>query len=373
MKLEGIKKSAEQQLNVAEQKSGELNELTKQEQPLRAAMALSEAVDDEQHEDIENVSAVHGAEKARASGEYGAAVEETLDHAGQIEHARDLMEKQRRGVERIRETGLGARSAQEGVGLLRSRMDETDRFLEEMLQRLHESRPAEGSDDLPSAAAGDRDWTRTASSPEELRILAEMERSGELEIPTSAPYQGDMVRETPHMPKSGGWLERGEDRFFVPEKAEARAVLERFGQEGVCYRENEPDFSPFVLSESPWGTVNGQVEIPHMTVYRQNPKLEGERRPRGTSHDPLYELGNFAQAENALLEKLHAEGKHVSMKELLAWIDESKLSWHECADGKTMQLIPTALHSACPHSGGVSEMRYRSSFGGVEYDPEYFI
>ena len=50
-------------------------------------------------------------------------------------------------------------------------------------------------------------------------------------------------------------------------------------------------------------------------------------------------------------------------------LDDSEASlviaWHECADGKTMQLVPTAIHDACRHSGGVSTMRTVGAYGDV--------
>lgn len=36
--------------------------------------------------------------------------------------------------------------------------------------------------------------------------------------------------------------------------------------------------------------------------------------------------------------------------------------------GKTVQLVPTAIHDACCHSGGVSEQKYRSAMGDICLD-----
>ena len=45
--------------------------------------------------------------------------------------------------------------------------------------------------------------------------------------------------------------------------------------------------------------------------------------------------------------------------------ESNKLTWHECPDGKTMQLVPTDIHNACRHSGGVAEMKYHMSWGDI--------
>ena len=103
-----------------------------------------------------------------------------------------------------------------------------------------------------------------------------------------------------------------------------------------------------------------------MTDQRENPSWDFGDRPRGAGHDPRYDLGNFAQADNVLLERVQQIIPEANVQDIVAFRKENQLTWHECADGKTMQLIPTAIHDACRHSGGVSEMKYRMAYGDIE-------
>ena len=155
---------------------------------------------------------------------------------------------------------------------------------------------------------------------------------------------------------------------FIPAKESALKKMADYGRASVEYKDNYPDFTPFSTHDTPWGKLDTKVEIGHMTDQRSNPALEnGERRPRGRKHDPEFELGNFAQADNELCKRVRAMegGESVSPKEIENYREENGLTWHECADGKTMQLIPRDIHSACPHSGGVSEMKYRQAWGDI--------
>ena len=42
------------------------------------------------------------------------------------------------------------------------------------------------------------------------------------------------------------------------------------------------------------------------------------------------------------------------------WKKRPRYTWHHHQDGKTMQYVPTDLHSAIPHSGGASRLRVRN-------------
>ena len=211
------------------------------------------------------------------------------------------------------------------------------------------------------------DWDRTALSPSEESIIREMDDNGEIDIPQVNPNLTEPEKGELHLPSDSGEFagERG-NSAFVPNNAEAVEMMNGFGQDHVDYVNGYPDFSPFTKQETPWGPMDCQVEIGHMTDQRTNPAWEFGRRPSGAGHDPNYDLGNFAQADNALLEKMRELNPDATLTDVKDFIDSNHLTWHECPDGKTMQLVPTAIHDACKHSGGVSEMKYRMAFGDVE-------
>lgn len=215
------------------------------------------------------------------------------------------------------------------------------------------------------------DWENTSSSPEEILQLEEMERNGELEIPRVNPELAEPERGTPHLPSRSGVFsgERGNSAFYPNDPAVVEH-MRAYGQDYVEYNNGEVDFSPFTKQDSPWGSLDCQVEIGHMTDQRENPAWEYGRRPTGTSHDPNYDLGNFAQADNALLDKIRKIDPSATMDDVTDFKASHHLTWHECADGKTMQLVPTDIHDASRHSGGVSEMKYRMAMGNIELPDE---
>ena len=211
----------------------------------------------------------------------------------------------------------------------------------------------------------DRTWDYTSLSHDEELVIEDMIEKGELEEPVITTDEPE--HRTPNLPRESGRF-AGElgDSAFLPNDAEAQSKIREFGEEYVMYKNGYPDFSPFTKHETKWGQIDCQVEIGHMTENRQNAAFEYGRRPKGAGHDPRYDLGNFAQADNELLKKIRSDNPDATMEDVEAFKKSNKLTWHECEDGKTMQLVPTEIHDACRHSGGVSEVKYRTQMGDVD-------
>lgn len=141
---------------------------------------------------------------------------------------------------------------------------------------------------------------------------------------------------------------------YIPDDEKTRATMAAYGQETVKYNDKHVDFSPYTNHETPWGETDCEVEIGHMT---------GERL------DTADVEGNYSQADAALAEKISQEtGETVTKEDIAAYREENGLTWHEVEDAKTMQLIPTEINDNCPHRGGVSEAKYRQSWGDVSKD-----
>ena len=213
------------------------------------------------------------------------------------------------------------------------------------------------------------DWERTSLTPSEEEQILKMIADEELELPeemTDEPVHAEI-----HLPDKSGTFdgERG-NSDFVPSDQSALDMLQLFGRGSVAYRDGYPDFSPFSTHDSPWGSIDCQVEIGHMTDQRENPSFEYGSRPRGSSHDHSYDLGNFAQADNELLDRIKKSYPDATVEDIVNYRKDNRLTWHECSDGKTMQLVPTEIHDACRHSGGVSEMKYRMAWGNVSLDED---
>lgn len=229
----------------------------------------------------------------------------------------------------------------------------------------------EGFDELAgenemASAADQPDWNISSLTESEQQTVRDLAESGEIDIPMVRDEKAEPEHSELHLPDvSGEFLGEKGNSEFVPSKTEAIEEMGRYGRESVEYKDNYPDFSPFTTHESPWGALDCQVEIGHMTGNRGNGAWEFGDRPRGAGHDFHYDLGNFAQADNALLGQLRELNPNATVKDIVDFRKDNKLTWHECADGKTMQLVPTVIHDACRHSGGVSEMKYRMAMGDV--------
>ena len=183
---------------------------------------------------------------------------------------------------------------------------------------------------------------------------------------------------------SGRFTGKKGNSLFLPNDKEARRLLNNHGLHGVVYKDGEPDFSPLTLIDTPWGEVDAQVEIAHMTPDRTNRAWEFGKRSADASYDPACDMGNFNQADLELAMRLvssspdllpspgdddyrHARSR--LCRQIAAFRKIADLTWHECPDGKTMQLIPTKIHAACPHTGGVAIARAVQHYADIDEDP----
>lgn len=214
------------------------------------------------------------------------------------------------------------------------------------------------------------DWERTSLKPSEERIVREMEEAGEIDVQPTNEQLDDLEHSTLDLPteKTGSFLGKKGNSEFRPNGKAALKKMGEYGKNTVEYKDGYPDFSPFSEHNTKFGKLKCEVEIPHMTDQRENPSWEYGRRPQGTAHNPNYDLGNFAQADNALLLKMQELNPNATVNDVVQFRKDNQLTWHECADGKTMQLVPQEIHNACRHSGGVSEMKYRMAWGSYYTD-----
>ncbi len=171
---------------------------------------------------------------------------------------------------------------------------------------------------------------RLSKSAEKITDIKELDRpiAKELREIKGCPIEGN----------GGNWEgERGNstwhpDRDSIPKNPVTNpdgltwnTILDKYGIDGICFKDGEPDFS----------TVSkGTVEIGHFTDNRYG---------KG---------GNFEQA----CEKL-AEAKGCTAEEVKTWMKDNKYTWHERNDCKTMDKVPSEVHGNIRHSGGISEVK----------------
>lgn len=227
--------------------------------------------------------------------------------------------------------------------------------------------PQEFPNDTSSSDVDETDWQRTSLSRSEEEQLKDMEQNGELNVLQENSDLEEPEHTKLHLPseKTGEFSGESGNSDFRPNSDSARSKMSQYGRDAVEYKDGYPDFAPFTAHDSEWGKINGQVEIGHMTDQRENPAWDYGRRPSGAGHDQNYDLGNFAQADNEIANQLRNSYPEVTGADIAAYRKANRLIWHECADGKTMQLVPEEIHNACRHSGGVSEMKYRMAWGDV--------
>ena len=205
---------------------------------------------------------------------------------------------------------------------------------------------------------------------------------------SSASSYDERIRYTPSL-ESNRWTDKRGDSICLPRSEAARQIMEERGIYGVQYHNGIPDFSPF--SEA-------TVRIGHMTSARHSEGLTAGRDGKSVVyahfdneeivpnshhadkssmahlHMKYYEPGNFEQADALTAEQWTADGrdgKEWSAEEVSNYRKEHGLTWHECNDMETMQMIPEAINADFGHLGGVGEVnKMRSITDEILHDDE---
>lgn len=183
----------------------------------------------------------------------------------------------------------------------------------------------------------------------------------------------DRLKQTPSE-ESGRWNgQRGESKC-APQSEESKRILKEKGIDGIEYKDGVPDFSP--VSES-------TVKIPKMNSERSSLNVRDGRDNKNTvyynpqegssshtadkssmAHTAMkYENpGNFDQANILTAQRWTQEkkdGKEWSAQDVENYRKQNNLTWHECSDGETMQLVPSEINKDFGHLGGTAEMKRR--------------
>ena len=170
-------------------------------------------------------------------------------------------------------------------------------------------------------------------------------------------YQ-DRIKHTPVDSENGHWEgNRGESKFIPSEKTELGRVgkekLAEYGLDGIPYIDGFPDYSK---------CNEGTVKIDKMTENRYDYSDDAGNR----------QSGNYSQADTKLSEKWNEEKRDGktdwTASDVRDFRRENELSWHECGDTKTMNLVSRDIHgvdtSVFIHSGGVAEIKAKNNLRG---------
>ena len=166
------------------------------------------------------------------------------------------------------------------------------------------------------------------------RLMKDDDLSGDISYrdePSGCPIEGH----------NGHWeSERGNSKWYPdedyvparynPNELSWKQIWEKYGIDGIEYRDGQPDFS---------GIAKAEVRIDDFSDDRAS---------------------NFVQAdEQAALQRGCTPG------EVKKWRHENGYTWHECRDCETIQKVPGEVHNNMDHSGGISEYKRRN--GGNHY------
>jgi hypothetical protein len=146
---------------------------------------------------------------------------------------------------------------------------------------------------------------------------------------------------TDHLPseKNGSWVTgtQGNGRFVLNDNAVIRVkegvyvtgkmIKEKYGFDGVSYKDNDPDFSPYAVSNEIVTTV------------------------------PVDKMPTDRNKSYRLAEQYCAEKFGISRKQVREYMEKNNLTWHETPDRKSIMPIPTEINAAYTHTGGISKQR----------------
>lgn len=98
-------------------------------------------------------------------------------------------------------------------------------------------------------------------------------------------------------------------------------------------------------------------------VYDEHgdPQLQRFVRRDGNGEAAVVAIDGFGTDRESNM----AEANRVMRERDGRWGQPADVTWHELHDRRTMLAVPTAIHAACPHSGGVSRQRSVLRYGTI--------
>ena len=197
------------------------------------------------------------------------------------------------------------------------------------------------------------------NTPQELKLLEEMETNGEIDVVHVNKNLAEPSLGKKRLPtdKTGSFLGETGNSRFIPNSSLAHTELKKYGINGVDYVNGYPDFSPFCRQTTPWGIFDFSADIGHMNVSRHNFKADG-----------ITVKGNYEQAEDTFCKIINncRSERSITRTEFREWYKANKLTIHECPDGYGVMLVPSVIHDACRHDGAVKNKKFEFAMGNVE-------
>lgn len=144
------------------------------------------------------------------------------------------------------------------------------------------------------------------------------------------------IKNSPIEGNNGHWEKERGDRVWIPDDAYVPQknnpenmtwleIKEEYDIDGIPFKDGDMDLKEVSL---------GTVKIDEITTDRSD---------------------NFDNADIVL-----AKEKGCAPEDVANWRKEHQYTWHEKADGTTMQKVPRIIHNNVPHSGGVAAAKNRN-------------
>lgn len=142
-------------------------------------------------------------------------------------------------------------------------------------------------------------------------------------------------KKSSQLPKEGDrghWVGEKGNSAYVPSDPKIKKELKKYGIDRIYYKNGEVDFTPVALET---------VQIHNMSG--ESSKKDARRY-------------NFKSADNELVRKLNEQGSKLTVSDIKKLRKKYRLTWHECNDMKTMQLVSSKVNLYFGHTGGIGEI-----------------
>ena len=234
---------------------------------------------------------------------------------------------------------------------------------EEPVADLPEDIPEDVPEDVPGEQAetddtvSDTEDTDNSEKVEDVQNYQEEDAITE-EAADDSDYDADYAEAIAHTPiNNGEWSDKRGESIWKPYDSDVCDTLEKYGMDGVEYRNGYPDFEPCSSFE---------VHLDESEYTIRNNKQFEKCNDLLADHfsDKAMELAGI-DCEEPLMNKAYREYMMDTFKcsedeleDIQSALDEGEkpygYTWHHDTTSGRMLLVPTDIHTAARHKGGQS-------------------
>ena len=177
---------------------------------------------------------------------------------------------------------------------------------------------------------------------------------GEMPEDVKTEYQ-KTISHTPV--KNGEWTDKRGESTWIPNDAEVKGCLARYGKDGIDYKEGFAELEPFAAYEAELEqsefTMSNSKQFKSCNEFMSDYfSSKAEELAGADSMDPL-ESGEY---KDFLMKTFQCDADEVEEIQAALELGETPYgyTWHHDTKPGRMLLVPTMIHSAARHRGGQS-------------------